>query len=144
MSRKSRQRKPKAAVGVGVGVGVGVETEPTAGPVGAATIETARAGVPFGVVVLVAAVMSIPTILQMTDETMSFDGGVTRLLIALAVAWLLSNLVYAVIDGMRPGVEQVDVELRTSVAPGADAAADQTQQYAAPMAGDEDVHAGGR
>ncbi|HYO17513.1 MAG TPA: hypothetical protein VES02_02445 [Dermatophilaceae bacterium] len=64
------------------------------------TVESRSAGVPFGVVVLLAAVMSLPTILQMSDSTMAFEDGVTRLLVALGVAWLLTNLVYAVVDSM--------------------------------------------
>lgn len=95
------------------------------------TVETSRPGVPFGVVVLLAAVMSISTILQMADETMTFDAGATRLLIALAVAWLLTNLVYAVVDGMRPDVGAVDVTVETATEP-VDYPADYSQAPTAP------------
>lgn len=131
MSRKSRQRKREADGGLGAAA----EQLPT--PVATATVETTRPGVPFGVVVLFAAVMSVPTLVQMAEETMSFDAGVTRLLVALAVAWLLTNLVYAVIDGMRPDVQKVEVELQAPVAPGYQPSADPTMPYAAPSADDD-------
>lgn len=107
MSRKSRQRKGEAAAEA-----AGIQLHQSV-PVATATVETTRPGLPFGIVVLFAAVMSIPTILQMADETMSFDAGIVRLLVALAVAWLLSYLVHAVIDAMRPDVEEVDVTVET-------------------------------
>lgn len=91
MSRKSRQPRP---------VGPRAST---------AAERRGRYDVPFGVVVLLATALSIPTMLRMTTETMSFDAGITRLLIALAVAWLLTNLVTSVIDGMRPDVPEIDL-----------------------------------
>ncbi len=131
MSRKSRQRKSQAAAGPGA------DPAQAGAPVATATVETTRQGVPFGVVVLFAAVMSVPTILQMAEETLSFDAGITRLLVALAVAWLLSNLVYAVIDGMRPAAEHVEVELEAPAAPRYEPPAEPTMPYATPLQDDD-------
>ncbi len=60
------------------------------------TIEEPPTGPPFGLVVLVALVLSIPPIMQFVDGTMQFDSAALRFLAALAVSWLLINLVYAV------------------------------------------------
>lgn len=130
MSRKSRQRNRESATVVGVGPRQAITTAATAATATTATVESTRRGVPFGVVVLLATTMSIPTIWQMADESMSFDAGVTRLLIALAVAWLLSNLVYAVIDGMRP--DEGGIDLQAPVAGGDERTAEPAMPYA-PM-----------
>ena len=59
-------------------------------------IEEPAPGPPFGMIVLVAVVLSIPPIMQFIDGTMAFDSTALRFLAALAVSWLLINLVYAV------------------------------------------------
>lgn len=65
-------------------------------------IETRPEGVPFAVVVLFAALMSVPSVLQYLESALAFDAMMVRIFAALAVAWLLSHLVYAVFESMRP------------------------------------------
>ncbi|WP_226346405.1 hypothetical protein [Agilicoccus flavus] len=60
------------------------------------TVVEETGGVPFGIVVLGAFVMSLPAIMGFVEGTMPFDETCLRFLAALAVAWLLSHLVYAV------------------------------------------------
>lgn len=115
MSRKSRQRRPEAgapgrkgSAGGRAGAAPGAAVRTTEHTTEQPTKRAGRVGVPFGVVVLLAAVMSMPTILSMASQAMSFDAGITRLLIALGVAWLLTTLVTSVIDGMRPDVPPIE------------------------------------
>ncbi|WP_168582401.1 hypothetical protein [Gephyromycinifex aptenodytis] len=56
-----------------------------------------ESGPPFGLVVLIALVLSIPSLMSFMDGDMSFQNTVIRFLGALAVAWLLVQLVYSVI-----------------------------------------------
>ena len=46
--------------------------------------------------------MSVPSVLQYLDSALAFDAMMVRIFAALAVAWLLSHLVYAVFESMRP------------------------------------------
>lgn len=55
-------------------------------------------GPPFGLVVLIALVLSIPSLMPFMDGDMSFQNTVIRFLGALAVSWLLVQLVYSVIS----------------------------------------------
>lgn len=55
-------------------------------------------GPPFGLVVLIAVVLSIPSLMAFMDGDMSFQNTVIRFLGALAVSWLLVQLVYSVIS----------------------------------------------
>lgn len=59
-------------------------------------IEEPPTGPPFGLVVLIALVLSIPSLMSFVDGTMQFDSAALRFLAALAVSWLLVNLVYGV------------------------------------------------
>lgn len=59
-------------------------------------------GVPFLIVVLVAAVLSAPTLLQYVVGSMAFEGVMVRVFAALAVSWLLTHLVYGVVEAIRP------------------------------------------
>lgn len=86
MSRKSRPPKTKGKGRKGKKAAV---TETTA------VVEEAY-GPPFGVVVLVAIILSIPALLQFVDGTMAFDSTAIRFLLALAVSWILIHLVYSV------------------------------------------------
>lgn len=59
-------------------------------------IEEPPVGPPFGLIVLCALVVSIPSLMAFVDGAMAFDATALRFLAALAVCWLLVNLVYAV------------------------------------------------
>ncbi len=87
MSRKSRPPKTKGKGRKGKKGTVTTETS---------TVVEEAYGPPFGIVVLVAIVLSIPTLLQFVDGTMAFDSTVIRFLAALAVSWILIHLVYTV------------------------------------------------
>lgn len=60
------------------------------------TIVEEASGPPFGIIVLFAVVLSMAPLMQFVEGTMAFDGAVLRFLAALAVSWILTNLVYAV------------------------------------------------
>lgn len=64
-------------------------------------------GVPFGLVVLIAVVMTLPSLTGFFDGTMEFRPVIVRLLAALLVAWLLCQLVYSVIKSF--GKEETTV-----------------------------------
>lgn len=59
-------------------------------------VEEEAGGPPFGIVVLFAVVMTIPSFLRFAQSTMKFDETILRFLAALAVSWILVHLVYAV------------------------------------------------
>ncbi len=61
---------------------------------------------PFGISVLVATVLSIPSILHYVDGNMAFDAMILRYLAALVVSWALVNLVYGVAKSFRPQPEE--------------------------------------
>lgn len=56
---------------------------------------------PFGISVLFATVLSIPSIINYTDGSMAFDAMILRYLLALVVSWALVNLVYGVAKSFR-------------------------------------------
>lgn len=58
---------------------------------------------PFGISVLFATVLSIPSIIKYTDGSMAFDAMILRYLLALVVSWALVNLVYGVAKSFRQG-----------------------------------------
>lgn len=60
---------------------------------------------PFGISVLFATVLSIPTIVNYTDGSMPFDAMILRYLLALVVSWALVNLVYGVAKSFRESNE---------------------------------------
>lgn len=70
-------------------------------------------GPPFGIVVLIAVVMSIPSITHFVDGTMAFDATVLRFLAALAVSWILVHLVYAVAHSFQS--EETTVTKTTTI-----------------------------
>lgn len=74
-------------------------------------VETRPPGVPFAVIVLVAAAMSSPSISLFLADGLRFDALMVRVFAALAVSWLLANLVWAVFDSMRPPETKALVEL---------------------------------
>ena len=87
MSRKSRPPKTK---------GKGRKGKKGAVTTESSTVVEEAYGPPFGIVVLVAIVLSIPALLQFVDGTMAFDSAAIRFLAALAVSWILIHLVYTV------------------------------------------------
>lgn len=115
MSRKSRRRDADAEETAGEGKRGrkgkrGAKGAPeTAGR--QLVVETQPEGVPFAVVVLFAALMSVPSVLQYLDSALAFDAMMVRIFAALAVAWLLSHLVYAVFESMRPPEVSAVLEL---------------------------------
>lgn len=62
----------------------------------AVVVEETASGPPFGIIVLFAVVLSMAPLMQFVEGTMPFDAAVLRFLAALAVSWILTNLVYAV------------------------------------------------
>lgn len=94
MSRKSRPPKPgkKAKKGKkGASVDSRVVEE--------VVVETV--GPPFGLVVLIALVLTIPSLMSFMDGDMTFQSTAMRFLGALAVSWLLVQLVYSVITSFE-------------------------------------------
>lgn len=87
MSPKSRPPKTKGRKG---------KKGRTQEPENTIVIEEPPTGPPFGLVVLIALVMSIPSLMSFVDGSMQFDSAALRFLAALAVSWLLVNLVYGV------------------------------------------------
>ena len=59
-------------------------------------VESEFAGPPFGIIVLIATVLSMPTLMHFVDGTVAFDTTVLRFLAALTCSWILVHLVYAV------------------------------------------------
>ncbi len=88
MSRKSRPPKAKGRKG-------------KKAKAAAARAAVDSYGPPFGLIVLIAVVLSIPSLTQFVDGSMAFDSTVLRFMAALAVSWLLINLVYAVAHSFR-------------------------------------------
>lgn len=109
MSRKSRRREAAEPA------------PPGAKSVRAVTVDSGPSGVPFEVVVGCGAILAAPTILAYLNGDMGFDATVLRLMVALAVAWVLTTLVlavYRIIRGApRPDVV-VGVEQTTGILPG--------------------------
>lgn len=86
MSRKSRPPKAgKGAKGADEGAhsSSGLVVEESYGP-------------PFGIVVLIALVLSIPSLAQFVEGTLPFDAAALRGIAALAVSWILVHLVHGV------------------------------------------------
>jgi hypothetical protein len=74
-------------------------------------VESRPQGVPFPIVVLLAAVMTLPSVTNYMGGGLEFDALMVRALAALAVSWLLAGLVYAVFESMRPTEVTAVVEL---------------------------------
>ncbi|GAB77776.1 hypothetical protein SAMN05421595_0278 [Austwickia chelonae] len=111
MSRKSRRPEPEGAAGGKKKRGRrGRKGEPEVARAHL-VVDPGPQGVPFAVVVVVAALMSLPTVSMYMSGGLRFDAMMVRVLAALAVSWLLSNLVYAVFDSMRPKEVKAVVEL---------------------------------
>jgi hypothetical protein len=55
---------------------------------------------PFGLIVAIAVVLAAPTVMMSLDGAIPFDAAVVRFLAALAVSWLLTNLVLGVARAM--------------------------------------------
>ncbi|MCA0437373.1 MAG: hypothetical protein M9891_00245 [Austwickia sp.] len=102
MSKKSRQPDAAKAGKKGKGKkGKGAKGSPTAGQ-RSLVVESRPPGVPFPVVVLLTAVISLPTVANYLAGGLRFDAMIIRVMAALAVSWLLSSLVFAVVESMRP------------------------------------------
>lgn len=120
MSRKSRQPdKPTGAKGAKGSKGQdkkaakgkkGKKGQPVTGQ-RQLVVESQPEGVPFAIVVLLAAVMSMPSVANYVAGGLAFDALMVRVMAALAVSWLLSQLVYAVFEAMRPPEVTAIVEL---------------------------------
>ena len=79
-----------------------------ANALGTEVVVEEHGGVPFGIVVLGAFVISLPATMAFVSGTMPFDVACLRFLAALAVTWLLCHLVYAVGSSfLREGAEKV-------------------------------------
>lgn len=64
-------------------------------------------GLPFGLVVLIALMMSLPSLMAFFDGTLDFRPTIVRLLAALLVSWLLVALVHSVFQSFgKPAVEE--------------------------------------
>ncbi|GMA41039.1 hypothetical protein [Mobilicoccus caccae] len=63
-------------------------------------------GLPFGLVVLIALVMTLPTLTAFFDGSLEFRPTVVRLLAALLVSWLLCQLVYSVVKSFGADEEE--------------------------------------
>lgn len=74
-------------------------------------VESQPPGVPFPIVVLLAAVMALPSVTGYMNGGLAFDALMVRILAGLAVSWLLCTLVHAVVESMRPAEVQAVVEL---------------------------------
>ncbi|GAB95884.1 hypothetical protein BJY21_000968 [Kineosphaera limosa] len=69
-------------------------------------IEEPPTGPPFGMIVLLAVVVCLPSLMAFVDGTMAFDAAALRFLAALTVSWLLVNLVYAVAKSFAKPAEE--------------------------------------
>ena len=103
MSRKSRQpdaggkgRKKKGKKGA-----------PTEGTYTEVVVE--EGGVPFGLVVLIALVLSLPALVGFMDGTVEFRPAVVRLLGSLLVSWLMCQLVYSVVASFGHKEEETTI-----------------------------------
>ncbi len=104
MSRKSRPPKPEKKGKKGKkGAEEAVATTTI-------TVEEPRIGAPYEVVVIFAAILASPTIMAYLNKEVPFDTAAVRALIALGVSWVLTNLVYVVVQGMRPTEDEVTIE----------------------------------
>ncbi|MDO5628646.1 MAG: hypothetical protein Q4G43_10030 [Mobilicoccus sp.] len=63
-------------------------------------------GLPFGVVVLIALVMSLPSLMGFFDGALAFRPMMVRLLAALLVSWLLCYLVWSVFGLFHSPVDE--------------------------------------
>lgn len=95
-ARKARTGKRSAAAGGG-----------SRQPVGAAPSR----GVPFPAVVLLAAVMTLPSLVHYLSGGLEFDAFMIRALAGLAVAYALFGLVYVVLETVRPDATGAVAEL---------------------------------
>ena len=104
MSRKSRPPKPEKKGKKGK---KGAEEALATTTI---TVEEPRVGAPYEVVVIFAAILASPTILAYLNKEVPFDAAAVRALIALGVSWVLTNLVFVVVQGMRPTEDEVTLE----------------------------------
>ncbi|WP_116115039.1 hypothetical protein [Austwickia chelonae] len=111
MSRKSRQPDPKGSADGKKKRGRRGRKDEDQVARAQLVVDPGPQGVPFAVVVVVAALMSLPTVSMYMSGGVRFDAMMVRILAALAVSWLLSNLVYAVFESMRPKEVKAVVEL---------------------------------
>ncbi|MBW3083909.1 hypothetical protein KEM60_00091 [Austwickia sp. TVS 96-490-7B] len=112
MSKKSRQPEAAAQGGKGGKKGRrGKKGQAEEGTRAQLVVETAPEGVPFAVVVLLAMVMCLPSLSTYQAGGLAFDALMMRVFAALAVAWLLSHLVYAVVEAVRPPKVEAVVEI---------------------------------
>ncbi|WP_313023093.1 hypothetical protein [Mobilicoccus sp.] len=106
MSRKSRQ--PDAG-----GTGRGRK-----GKKGASTeaiyteVVVEEPGVPFGLVVLIALVLSLPALVRFMDGTVDFRPAIMRVLGSLMVSWLMCQLVHSVITSFATKEETTVLDTR--------------------------------
>lgn len=99
MSKKSQ---PRDAAPRGKKKGKGKRGADPGGPQGNGVTPTRPTGVPFAVVVFLAGALAMPSINNHLAGGLAFDALMLRVFAALAVAWLLSHLVYGVFLAMRP------------------------------------------
>lgn len=110
MSRKSPQ--PDAGgKGRKKGKGKGKKGAKTEGTYTEVVVE--EAGVPFGLVVLIALVLSLPSLVGFMDGTIEFRPAIMRLLGSLLVSWLMCQLVYSVVKSFGTKEETTVIDTRT-------------------------------
>lgn len=95
MSRKSRPDKPAKG-------GKGKKGKKNAVASSRVVEEIVEpSGPPFGMIVLIAVVLSIPSLMRFMDGDMEFRATMVRFLGGLAVSWVLCQLVYSVIASFK-------------------------------------------
>lgn len=72
-----------------------------------------ESGVPFGLVVLIALAMTLPTLMAFFDGSLEFRPTVVRLLAALLVSWLLCTLVHSVVRAFGETQEKTTIRTET-------------------------------
>lgn len=114
MSRKSRQPDAAATGRKGKKGAKGKKGKQT-GVTYTEVVE--EGGLPFGVVVLVALAMSLPSLMGLIDGTLEFRPVIVRLLAALVVSWLLCQLVYSVMTSATPATTKTEVRIEEEPPP---------------------------
>jgi|GEM_PF-1662499 len=69
-------------------------------------------GVPFGLVVLIALVLSLPALVGFMDGTVDFRPAIMRVLGSLMVSWLMCQLVHSVITSFATKEETTVLDTR--------------------------------
>ena len=115
MSRKSPQPDAGGKGRTKKGKGKGKKGAAAEGTYTEVVVE--EPGVPFGLVVLIAIVLSLPALAGFMDGTVEFRPAIVRLLGSLLVSWLMCQLVHSVVKSFGSAEHTTVIDRRAGASP---------------------------